>query len=214
MVKNAKHDIIDIAKPRSLRLLHMVEPTGLVESDIGVATVELDGGVDGLTSGGLIESEQVVGHADPVGFHWMTLAVVVVADARLVEVALAPLLRVGSQWEQCATHAFFHHRKPKLLALLSFLQVEDITNNGKLPPMISRKMNTDSFGSKMESESDLEEHGFGGVGITDEVLAFARNIGMHPETWLDFSIDEEEDLDHMCVFFFFFIQISNQKVNA
>ena len=63
-------------------------------------------------------------------------------------------------------------------------------------------------------ESDLEERGFGCVGITDEVLAFARNIGMHPETWLDFSIDEEEDLDHMCVFFFYFIQISNQKVNA
>ena len=74
----------------------MVEPTSLVESDIGVATVELDGAVDGLTSGGLIESEQVVGHVDPMGFHWMTLAVVVVADARLVEVAHMPLLRVKS----------------------------------------------------------------------------------------------------------------------
>ncbi|KAM3688499.1 hypothetical protein ACJW31_10G154800 [Castanea mollissima] len=60
---------------------------------------------------------------------------------------------------------------------------------------ISKKMNADSFGSEMEPESDLEERGFGGVGITDEVLAFARNIGMHPETWLDFPIDEEEDLD-------------------
>ena len=50
----------------------------------------------------------------------------------------------------------------------------------------------------------MEERGFGGVGITDEVLAFARNIGMHPKTWLDFPIDEEEDLDRMCVFFFFF----------
>ncbi|XP_030947581.1 uncharacterized protein LOC115971706 [Quercus lobata] len=60
---------------------------------------------------------------------------------------------------------------------------------------ISTKVNADSFGSEMESESDLEERGFGGVGITDEVLAFARNIGMHPETWLDFPIDEEEDLD-------------------
>ncbi|CAN1341329.1 hypothetical protein LINPERPRIM_LOCUS39134 [Linum perenne] len=33
------------------------------------------------------------------------------------------------------------------------------------------------------------------VGITDEVLAFASNIAMHPETWLDFPLDEEEDLD-------------------
>ena len=91
----------------------MVEPTGLVESDIDVAMVELDGGVNGPTSGGLIESEQVVGHVDLMGFHWVTLAVVVVADARLVEVAHMPLLRVKSRWERCATHAFFHHRKPK-----------------------------------------------------------------------------------------------------
>ncbi|XP_031740154.1 uncharacterized protein LOC101202841 isoform X2 [Cucumis sativus] len=33
------------------------------------------------------------------------------------------------------------------------------------------------------------------VGITDEVLTFATNIAMHPETWIDFPIDEEEDND-------------------
>ncbi|XP_041018556.1 uncharacterized protein LOC121260673 [Juglans microcarpa x Juglans regia] len=45
-------------------------------------------------------------------------------------------------------------------------------------------------------EGLLEERGLGeSVGITDEVLAFARNIAMHPETWLDFPLDEEEDLD-------------------
>ena len=75
------------------------------------------------------------------------------------------------------------------------------SDKGKLPPMISTKMNADSFRSEMESELDLEERGFGGIGITDEVRAFTRNIGMHPETWLDFPIDEEEDLDWMCVFF-------------
>ncbi|KAM1476674.1 hypothetical protein ACFXTO_038633 [Malus domestica] len=32
------------------------------------------------------------------------------------------------------------------------------------------------------------------VEITEEVLAFARNIAMHLETWLDFPLDEEEDL--------------------
>ena len=47
---------------------------------------------------------------------------------------------------------------------------------------ILTKMNTDSFGSKIELESDLEEHGFSGVGIIDEVLTFARNIKMHPKT--------------------------------
>ena len=81
-------------------------------------------------------------------------------------------------------------------------------------------MNADLFGSEMESKSDFEERGFGGVRITDEVLAFARNIGMHLETWLDFPIDEEEDLDCMCVFFLLllllllWIQTNNQKVNA
>nr|XP_025684866.1 uncharacterized protein LOC112785628 [Arachis hypogaea] len=36
---------------------------------------------------------------------------------------------------------------------------------------------------------------FGGNhrGITDEVLSFAFNIAMHPETWLDFPIDKEDD---------------------
>lgn len=70
LVKNAKHDIIDIAKPitkkkkkdiakpKSLRLLRMVEPPGPVESDISVAMVELDGGTDGPAGRGLTESEQ------------------------------------------------------------------------------------------------------------------------------------------------------------
>ncbi|KAL2460341.1 BSD domain-containing protein [Abeliophyllum distichum] len=31
------------------------------------------------------------------------------------------------------------------------------------------------------------------VGITEEVLAFARNIAHHPETWLDFPLSEEEE---------------------
>lgn len=35
------------------------------------------------------------------------------------------------------------------------------------------------------------------VGITEEVLTFATNIAMHPETWIDFPIDEEEDNDGM-----------------
>ena len=176
MVKNAKHDIIDVAKPKSLRLLHTVEPTGPVESDIGVATVELDGSVDEPADEGLTKSKQaiehgavltdvkslemardgvvreclrggggeefnivfgvkavdvggvgregavdlhamvegvvdnqVVGHADLVGFHWVTLDVVLVIDARLVEVAHALLLLVESQWERQATHAFFHY---------------------------------------------------------------------------------------------------------
>lgn len=33
------------------------------------------------------------------------------------------------------------------------------------------------------------------VALTDEVVAFADNIAMHPETWLDFPLLEEEDDD-------------------
>ncbi|EPS59087.1 hypothetical protein M569_15725, partial [Genlisea aurea] len=33
------------------------------------------------------------------------------------------------------------------------------------------------------------------TGITEEVLAFARNIAHHPETWLDFPLLEEDEID-------------------
>ncbi|XWS14814.1 hypothetical protein CRYUN_Cryun35bG0040800 [Craigia yunnanensis] len=46
-----------------------------------------------------------------------------------------------------------------------------------------------------ENEEDDEDEGFNAIGITDEVLAFARNIAHHPETWLDFPLDPDEDLD-------------------
>ncbi|KAH7438606.1 hypothetical protein KP509_04G022600 [Ceratopteris richardii] len=36
---------------------------------------------------------------------------------------------------------------------------------------------------------------FEAVGVTEEVLTFARNISMHPETWLDFPLFTEDDED-------------------
>jgi hypothetical protein len=34
------------------------------------------------------------------------------------------------------------------------------------------------------------------VGVTEDVVAFANTIAMHPETWLDFPLaDEDEDED-------------------
>ncbi|CAL5369352.1 unnamed protein product [Camellia sinensis] len=35
----------------------------------------------------------------------------------------------------------------------------------------------------------------GAVGVTDEVVAFARDIAMHPETWLDFPLPDDNDDD-------------------
>ncbi|KAJ6722267.1 BSD DOMAIN-CONTAINING PROTEIN [Salix koriyanagi] len=55
------------------------------------------------------------------------------------------------------------------------------------------ELETGEFGGEDGDDDDWELEG--AVGITDEVLAFARNIARHPETWLDFPLDEEEDLD-------------------
>ena len=54
----------------------------------------------------------------------------------------------------------------------------------------------DPIGSDSEGngEPEIEDYALErAVGITEEVLAFAMNIAMHPETWLDFPIDEEDD---------------------
>ncbi|KAE9603633.1 putative BSD domain-containing protein [Lupinus albus] len=48
----------------------------------------------------------------------------------------------------------------------------------------------DDQDQELEMEEWAIEHA---VGITDEVLTFAINISMHPETWLDFPIQEEDD---------------------
>ncbi|KAJ8531056.1 hypothetical protein K7X08_025787 [Anisodus acutangulus] len=46
-------------------------------------------------------------------------------------------------------------------------------------------------------DDEEDEKGFaldkGDVGVTEEVVAFVRDIAMHPETWLDFPLPENED---------------------
>ncbi|KAK6798302.1 hypothetical protein RDI58_006004 [Solanum bulbocastanum] len=48
-----------------------------------------------------------------------------------------------------------------------------------------------------EEEDDEEDKRFdsgrGAVGVTEEVVAFVRDIAMHPETWLDFPLFDDED---------------------
>ncbi|GLT62947.1 hypothetical protein SLA2020_355480 [Shorea laevis] len=69
---------------------------------------------------------------------------------------------------------------------------------GKLSKMASDYF---PFGSRENGEGneegneEEENEEFSAVGITDEVLAFASNIARHPETWLDFPLDPDEDLD-------------------
>ncbi|KAL2522636.1 BSD domain-containing protein [Forsythia ovata] len=53
----------------------------------------------------------------------------------------------------------------------------------------------------LQLESDEEEEGTrdssrkGAVGVTEEVVSFAGDIAMHPETWLDFPLPESDDDD-------------------
>ncbi|CAL9759561.1 unnamed protein product [Musa acuminata subsp. burmannicoides] len=47
-----------------------------------------------------------------------------------------------------------------------------------------------------EEEEDDDSFSGGAIGITEEVMAFVRNISMHPETWLDFPLlSDDEDSD-------------------
>ncbi|PKU83472.1 uncharacterized protein LOC110113937 [Dendrobium catenatum] len=55
-------------------------------------------------------------------------------------------------------------------------------------PLLDEEEELDQIEEKEEYEdfSDV-------VGVTDEVLAFARNIACHPETWLDFPLLSDDD---------------------
>lgn len=46
-------------------------------------------------------------------------------------------------------------------------------------------------------EEEKFDSGRGAVGVTEEVVAFVRDIAMHPETWLDFPLfdDQDEEVD-------------------
>ncbi|XP_057784416.1 uncharacterized protein LOC131001831 [Salvia miltiorrhiza] len=48
-----------------------------------------------------------------------------------------------------------------------------------------------------EKQDGIGSSGNGAVGVTDEVVAFARDVAMHPETWLDFPLppDDEDDVE-------------------
>ncbi|KAK4713488.1 hypothetical protein R3W88_019395 [Solanum pinnatisectum] len=50
----------------------------------------------------------------------------------------------------------------------------------------------DYLGYSNYEEEEVEDSVYDAVGVTNEALTFARNIAHHPETWLDFSLEEEE----------------------
>lgn len=73
---------------------------------------------------------------------------------------------------------------------------------------------------QLDSDEERERHGGvgslgnGAVGVTEEVVAFARDVAMHPETWLDFPLpqDDEDDVGTSSIttaFLFFSLCYSN-----
>ena len=53
----------------------------------------------------------------------------------------------------------------------------------------------------LQIRSEEDYHLDGVVGLTEEVVAFARNIAMHPKTWLDFPLPDDADSDGILKFF-------------
>lgn len=52
------------------------------------------------------------------------------------------------------------------------------------------QLELDEENDESGKRADLGSSGEGAIGVTEEVVAFARDISMHPETWLDFPLPE------------------------
>ncbi|KAL3525581.1 hypothetical protein ACH5RR_013953 [Cinchona calisaya] len=74
-----------------------------------------------------------------------------------------------------------------------------ISNNIALSEITKMASNFLQLGSDNEEEegggNNSVPWGGGAVGVTDEVVSFVRDIAMHPETWLDFPLPDNDDND-------------------
>ncbi|XP_022741153.1 uncharacterized protein LOC111292823 [Durio zibethinus] len=71
--------------------------------------------------------------------------------------------------------------------------ISKLSNNIAVSEFTKIASNFLQFGSEEES---LEKYESGNVvGLTEEVVAFVRDIAMHPETWLDFPVRDDDDFD-------------------
>ena len=59
-LQDGEDDVVDVAEPRGLALLGVVETARPVDGDVGIPAVELDGGADASPRGGLAEGEEAV----------------------------------------------------------------------------------------------------------------------------------------------------------
>ncbi|GAB4846865.1 hypothetical protein Ancab_025873 [Ancistrocladus abbreviatus] len=71
--------------------------------------------------------------------------------------------------------------------------ISNLSSNKAVSEFTKIASNLLQFGS--EEDESLEDYAERGVvGVTEEVVVFARDVSMHPETWLDFPLpDDDED---------------------
>ncbi|KAK9285414.1 hypothetical protein L1049_024607 [Liquidambar formosana] len=70
--------------------------------------------------------------------------------------------------------------------------ISKLSSNKAVSEITKIASNFLQFGSDQDPAADEDSVA---VGVTDEVLVFARNIAMHPETWMDFPLPDDEDSD-------------------
>ncbi|KAL4577525.1 hypothetical protein LXL04_013634 [Taraxacum kok-saghyz] len=72
--------------------------------------------------------------------------------------------------------------------------ISKLSNNIDVTEITKIASNFLQLESEDEDYDSTDGDGDGAVGVTDEVVAFARDIAMHPETWLDFPLlGDDED---------------------
>jgi hypothetical protein len=100
------------------------------------------------------------------------------------------------------------HGEPSEEDMISGIRSDFAEISGKFKTGISKLSSNKAVSEITKIASNFlqlgsEEEIGDAVGVTEEVLAFARNIAMHPETWLDFPLPDDEDPDGIILVFFF-----------
>lgn len=80
--------------------------------------------------------------------------------------------------------------------------ISSLSSNMAVSEITKMASNLLQLGPEEEESYDMEK---GVVGVTEEVVAFVRDISMHPETWLDFPLPENEDVEGVFNFSFSFM---------
>ncbi|KAI3722708.1 hypothetical protein L2E82_33750 [Cichorium intybus] len=71
--------------------------------------------------------------------------------------------------------------------------ISKLSNNIDVSEITKMASNFLQLESEDEDYDSTDGDGDGAVGVTDDVVAFARDIALHPETWLDFPLPDDED---------------------